>query len=84
MFLASETCFGCKSDHYLLSQHVEFEINIHNFISFVSSFNVSSIDLVNVVGAIIFVRSAKNDTRGSIHKIPTSRNVSSGYDVCAL
>ena len=39
---------------------------------------------MNVVGVIIFVRSAKNDSHGLGHKIPTSRNMSSGYDVCAI
>jgi hypothetical protein len=84
MFRASETCFGCKSDHFLLSQHVEFECLINGFVSFVNSHNVLDVNVVDVVGVIIFVRSAKNDSHGAGHKIPSSRNVSSGYDVCSI
>ena len=84
MFRASETCYGCKSDHYLLSQHVEFEIKKDGSIMFVNSYNILNINICDVVGVIIFVRSAKNDKHGSGHKIPTSRSCSAGYDICEI
>lgn len=45
LFRALETCFGCKSDHFLLSQHVKFKVSISGSLVFMNSYSVENINL---------------------------------------
>ena len=67
---ASETIPGRRSNHFLRSQDIEFEVSNCNGVSFIKSFCVKDINEKYVTGVNIIVRSAKNDQSGSGHKIP--------------
>jgi len=79
---ASETVPCPKVDHHLRTDDVVFEVHKYNKVSYRQSYNVSDVELNDVIGVCINVRSAKNDQHGAGHNMPFTKLNDNSQSYC--